>query len=79
MIRLKLSNFSKLQGAKTETEISKIIGISRSQLWRIKKKKSQVGQEFITKFFKAFPNQCFDTYFFVDGVDLMEQQKTKNF
>ena len=54
----------------TEVEMAKKINVSRSQLWRIKKKNSAVGQEFIVKFKKAYPNEPFEKYFFVESVEL---------
>lgn len=40
----------------TEQELAKRIGISRSQLYRIKKGKSQPGSKFITNFKSTFPD-----------------------
>ncbi|HHY80519.1 MAG TPA: helix-turn-helix transcriptional regulator [Thermoanaerobacter sp.] len=40
----------------TEQELAKRIGISRSQLYRIKKGKSQPGSKFITSLKNAFPD-----------------------
>ncbi|QGG47322.1 hypothetical protein [Heliorestis convoluta] len=69
-IRLNLSNFLQLQGELTEVEMAKKLKVSRSQLWRIKKKNSAVGQEFIVKFKKAYPKEPFEAYFFVESVEL---------
>jgi|GEM_PF-2510369 len=77
LIRLNLVNFYKLQGDLTEIEMAKKIGISRSQLWRIKKKNSSVGELFIIKFKKTYPNESFDDYFFIESVDLMERCNIK--
>lgn len=72
-IRLNLSNFLKLQGDMTEVEMAKKLNVSRSQLWRIKKKSSAVGQEFIVKFKNSYPNEPFEDYFFVESVELNQQ------
>jgi transcriptional regulator with XRE-family HTH domain len=72
-IRLNLSNFLKLQGDMTEVEMAKKLNVSRSQLWRIKKKSSAVGQEFIIKFKKAYPNEKFEDYFFIENVEQNQQ------
>jgi hypothetical protein len=72
-IRLNLSNFYRLQGEMTEIEMARKLNVSRSQLWRIKKKSSAVGQEFIMKFKKAYPNEPFEDYFFVETVELNQQ------
>jgi transcriptional regulator with XRE-family HTH domain len=57
----------------TEIEMAEKINISRSQLWRIKKKNSSVGEAFISKFKKAYPNEPFENYFFVESVELNQQ------
>ncbi len=69
-IRLNLSNFLRLQGDMTEVEMARTLNVSRTQLWRIKKKNSAVGQEFIMKFKNAFPDEPFEDYFFVESVML---------
>lgn len=69
MIRLKTVNFYKLHDGMSEIDIAKKIGISRTQLWRVKKNNSAVGELFISKFKKVYPNELFDDYFFVDNVD----------
>ena len=74
-IRLNLSNFQKLQGEMTEVEMAKKLNVSRSHLWRIKKKNSAVGQEFIVKFMNLYPNEPFDDYFFVESVELNQHVK----
>ena len=53
----------------TEVDMARKLKVSRSQLWRIKKKNSAVGQEFIMKFKKAYPNEHFEDYFFVETVE----------
>jgi len=72
-LRLNLSNFIKLQGEMTEVEMAGKLNISRSQLWRIKKKNSAVGQGFIMKFKKAYPKERFEDYFFVETVESNQQ------
>ncbi|GAA0179067.1 hypothetical protein SH2C18_20120 [Clostridium sediminicola] len=74
-IRLNLSNFTKLQGDMTEEQMAKKLDISRSHLWRIKKKCSAVGQGFIMKFKNVYPKESLDDYFFVETVDLNQQVK----
>ena len=72
-IRLNMSNFIKLQGDMTESEMAKTLNISRSHLWRLKTKSSAVGQEFIMKFKNRYPNESVDDYFFIDDVELNQQ------
>lgn len=69
MIRLNLSNFIKLQNNMTESEMAKKLNMSRSQLWRIKKKNSAVGEIFISNFKKNYPEEPLDNYFFVENVE----------
>lgn len=73
MIRLNLDNFYKLQGELSETEISNKLGISRSQLWRVKTSNSAVGESFIAKFKAAYPDEPMDNYFFVETVPSKER------
>lgn len=63
MIRLNNDRVYKLQGDMTDTAFAKKIGISRSQLWRIRNGRSSVGGEFIEKFMAAFPNEKIDDIF----------------
>lgn len=69
MIRLNLSSFINLQSEMTESEMAEKIGVSRTQLWRIKRRNSAVGEIFISKFKKAFPNESLDHYFFIENVE----------
>ena len=63
MIRLNNDRVYKLQGDMTDTAFAKKIGISRSQLWRIRNGRSSVGGEFIEKCMAAFPNEKIDDIF----------------
>lgn len=72
-IRLNLSKFTALQGEMTEAQMADKLQISRMHLWRIKKKNSAVGEEFIAKFMNAYPNEPFEDYFFVDSVELNQR------
>lgn len=42
-----------------------LTGISQSQLYRIAKSKSKVGEDFIARILSANPNKKFEDYFFV--------------
>ncbi|MCL2369862.1 MAG: hypothetical protein FWC80_01340 [Firmicutes bacterium] len=69
-IILKNGSLFALQGFMTEQEFANKLGVSREQLWRIKKRKSFVGKNFVSKFKNAFPNENLDNYFsFVDVED----------
>ena len=65
MLCINVDKLYELQGNLSETEMAKKLGISRSQLWRIKTKKCSVGNEFIARFKKCFPNESMDNIFFV--------------
>lgn len=64
MLNLDDKRLYELQGQMTDVEFAKKIGISRSQLWRIRTRKSAPGAEFFTKFKRAFPTESIDDYFF---------------
>lgn len=73
-IRLNMSNFLKLQGNMTESEMAENLNVSRSQLWRIKTGSSAVGQAFIMKFKNKYPDESFDDYFFIENGASNQQQ-----
>lgn len=77
MLCINVDKLYELQGNLSETEMAKKLGISRSQLWRIKTKKCSVGNEFIARFKKCFPNESMDDIFFVESVPLKEQECTE--
>lgn len=72
-VRLNMAKFLELQGDMTEGEMAAKLNISRSHLWRIKRKTSSVGQAFIMKFRKTYPDESLDDYFFIEGVDSKER------
>ena len=63
MLCVNIDKLYELQGEMNETQMAKKLGISRSQLWRIKTGHSSVGQEFIAKFKKSFPEIRIDDIF----------------
>lgn len=74
MLCINTERMFQLQGEMTDSEFAKKLGISRSQLWRVRTGKSSAGAEFITKFKAAFPTESIDDYFFTkecsaDGTD----------
>jgi len=50
MIRINEKAFLELQGDISDAAFARKMGISRSQLWRIRTEKSAVGGDFIEKF-----------------------------
>ena len=64
MIRMNLERTLQLQGDMTDTAFARKLGVSRSQLWRIRTKRSSVGADFIEKFMAAYPSENIDDYFF---------------
>lgn len=64
MLCMNIDRMYQLQGGMTDTAFAKKLGISRSQLWRVRTGKSSAGPEFLTKFKSAFPTESIDDYFF---------------
>ncbi len=56
MIRMNVPAFLDLQGDISDAEFARRLGVSRSQLWRIRGEKSAVGGNFIEKFMIAYPD-----------------------
>lgn len=73
MIRMNVSAFLELQGDISDAEFARRLGISRTQLWRIRREKSAVGGDFIEKFMIAYPEMSLNKYFFTDAVPLRAQ------
>jgi hypothetical protein len=63
MVTLNLTAFAELQGAMNETEMAAHIGVDRSQLWRIKKRKCSAGEAFISKVMAQYPDIPFNAIF----------------
>lgn len=68
MIRINRDQFYILQGELTDTAFAKQLGVSRSQLWRIKNRRCAVGIDFMEKFMIAYPDRSLSDYFFTDYV-----------
>lgn len=67
MIYVNLKRLYHLQGKLSDVEFSKKLGISRSQLWRIKTRHASVGSSFLEKFILAYPEETPNEYFFCSG------------
>ena len=61
MIAINLNVLRSLQGDMTDTAFSEKIGISRTQLWRIRKKPFSFGPDFLERIMITYP-----------GIDLNE-------
>lgn len=68
MIHLNEKAFLQLQGNISDAAFARKLGVSRSQLWRIRTKKSAVGGDFIEKFMISYPDLSVNEYFFVADV-----------
>ena len=68
MIRMNVKAFLELQGDISDAAFARKMGISRSQLWRIRTEKSAVGGDFIEKFMLCFPEKSVNDYFFAVAV-----------
>lgn len=64
LLELNIEGFNKLQGNMTDVDMAKKLDISRTQLWRVKTKRTNVGQKFIAAFMKAYPNEKIENFFF---------------
>lgn len=76
MIRINAKAFLELQGDISDAAFARKLGISRSQLWRIRTEKSAVGGDFIEKFMLCFPEKSVNDYFFVATVAEAAQKGT---
>jgi len=76
MIRINEKAFLELQGDISDAAFARKMGISRSQLWRIRTEKSAVGGDFIEKFMLCFPEKSVNDYFFVATVAEAAQKGT---
>ena len=74
MIRMKVNAFLKLQGDISDAAFARKLGVSRSQLWRIRTEKSAVGGDFIEKFMLAYPEKTVNDYFFAETVPVAGQK-----
>lgn len=75
MIELNVKKFNELQGSMTDVDMAKKLDISRTQLWRIKNKKTSVGQKFIAAFMKEYPKEKIEDYFLANTVPFQEHNK----
>lgn len=66
MVYVDVDRLYRLQGDLTDTAFSKKIGISRSQLWRIRTRRSSAGTEFLAKFKAAYPEERIEDYIFFE-------------
>lgn len=75
LIELNVEMFNKLQGNMTDIDMSIKLSISRTQLWRVKNKKTSVGQKFIAAFMRTYPNEKIEDYFLANDVAFPEHNK----
>lgn len=77
LFKLNKQEFIYLQNIKklNMTEIANLIGVSRSQLWRILNGQCNPGEQFIAGFKKAFPEENFDKFFLIE---MVQQGDTSN-
>lgn len=75
MIRMNVKAFNDLQGDISDAAFARKLGVSRTQLWRIRMEKSAVGGDFIEKFMICFPDKLVNDYFFAVSAPLAEQKR----
>lgn len=76
MIRMNVKAFLELQGDISDAAFARKLGVSRSQLWRIRTEKSAVGGDFIEKFMLSYPDKSVNDYFFVSTVPAVARMST---
>ena len=76
MIRMNVKAFLELQGDISDAAFARKLGVSRSQLWRIRKEKCAVGGDFIEKFMLCYPDKPVNEYFFAETVPETAQEVT---
>lgn len=70
-IKLRLDVFNELTKGFTDNELSKIMNISTTQLWRVRlpdtdPRHNDPGADFVAGALRAFPNKKFEDLFFLD-------------
>ena len=75
MYKVNIDRLYQLQGDLTDEEFAKKLGVSRSQLWRIRNGHSKAGAEFLEKFKRCFHEESIEDIFFASDVPSNEQQK----
>lgn len=78
MIRMNVKAFLELQGNISDAAFARKLGISRSQLWRIRTEKSAVGGDFIEKFMLCYPDKPLNDYFFAESVPEAAQKSVSD-
>lgn len=73
LLELNVEKFNRLQGQMTDVDMAKKLNISRTQLWRIKNKKTSVGQKFIASFMTEYPKEKVEDYFLTNSVPFRER------
>lgn len=68
MVRMNVKAFLELQGDISDAAFARKLGVSRSQLWRVRTEKSAVGVDFIEKFMLSYPEKSVNDYFYVEFV-----------
>lgn len=79
MIKLNREAFEKYQKEKglNDTELAKIMGINRTQIWRVKEGHNEPGKDFIVGALRAFPEASFEELFFIPGLLRPRNNKVK--
>ena len=69
-IKLRVDIFNELTKGLTDNELSKIMNISTTQLWRVRlpdndPRHNDPGADFVAGALRAFPNKSFEELFFL--------------
>ena len=73
MANVNVEKLMKLQGDMTDAQFAKELGVSRTQLWRVRNGYSVPGPGFLQKFKARYPTERIDDYFFANDVPSIAQ------
>lgn len=65
-IKLKKREFQKLQGDLSDADFSKIVGVDKTLLWKIKEEKSNPGSQFVSRVLAKYPKMKFEDLFLIE-------------
>ena len=77
MFCMNVDRMFQLQGDMSDSAFARTLGVSRTQLWRIRSGKSSPGADFIAKFKMAYPNEPLEDYFFMKECSMNRTNSTE--
>lgn len=70
--RAKLDELRRAHDIKTETQLARVIGVSKETLWRVSKGETAPSNAFMARVMLAFPKASLDSLFSVRLLDDVE-------